>query len=75
MFTRMPARYANWVSGWLLKLSHKKVDKMIQTGVHIHLHNTIVNGSLDFLLGRARTTMEDEETRKASHLECTRGAL
>ena len=37
---------------------------MIQTGVHVHLDNTIVNGSLDFLLRRARATMEDEEARK-----------
>ena len=48
--------------------------KVIQTGVHIHLDNTIVNGSLDFLLGRARATMEDEVTRKTSRSESTRGA-
>ena len=37
---------------------------MIQTSVHVHLDNTIVDGSLDFLFGRARATMEDEETIK-----------
>ena len=39
---------------------------MKQTGVHVHLDNTIVNGSLDFLLGGARAAMEDEEAGKTS---------
>lgn len=50
-------------------LSHKKANRVIQTGVHVHLDYAIVNGSLDFLLGRARTTMEDEVTRTILHSE------
>jgi hypothetical protein len=75
IFTRIPERYANWVSEWLLHLSHKRVNKVKQTGVYVHLDNTVVNGSLDFLLGRARATMEDEETRKTSRSDNTRGAF
>ena len=31
---------------------------MTQTSIHVHLDYTIVNGGLDFLLGRARATVE-----------------
>jgi hypothetical protein len=34
---------------------------MTQTSIHVHLDNTIVHGCLDFLLGRARATVENKE--------------
>ena len=33
---------------------------MTQTSIHVHLDYTIVDGGLDFLLGRARATVENK---------------
>jgi len=47
----------------LLEDEVPNTSKICELGVsvYVHLDNTMVNGSLDFLLGRARATMEDEE--------------
>jgi hypothetical protein len=36
----------------------------MQTGIHIHLDDAIINGGLDLLPGRAGATMEDKEAEK-----------
>jgi hypothetical protein len=36
------------------------VNKVTQTSIHVHLDDTMVNGGLDFLLGRARATVENK---------------
>ena len=44
------------------------VGKVTQTSIHVHLDNAIVDGRLDFVLGRARATVENKEAEEYGSL-------
>jgi len=59
--TRIPRRYAHWVS--TIRVSEGK-EKQIgegRTSVHVHLDDAILYGGLDLLLRGTGTTVENEE--------------
>ncbi len=35
--------------------------RLINTGINVHLYDTVLYSRLDLLLGRTRSTVEDEE--------------
>lgn len=58
--TRIPRRYAHWVSTTLVN-GRRENDGGGRTSVHIHLDNTIFDRGPDLILRGTRTTVENEE--------------